>query len=68
MEYNLLKNFIYETSKEFYGTLNSIKIDLSNQNYKNKFRGVYQKILSVNENLIMFQNHHNFIKGKKDLL
>ena len=46
--------------KNFYGTLNSIKIDLS--------RGVYQKILSVNENLIMFQNHHNFIKGKKDLL
>ena len=60
MEYNLLKNFIYETSKKFYVTLNRIKIDLS--------RGVYQKILSVNENLIMFQNHHNFIKGKKDLL
>ena len=55
MEYNLLKNFIYETSKKFYVTLNRIKIDLS--------RGVYQKILSVNENLIMFQNHHNFIKG-----
>ena len=60
MEYNLLKNFIYETSKKFYVTLNRIKIDLS--------RGVYQKILSVNENIIMFQNHHNFIKGKKDLL
>ena len=60
MEYNLLKNFIYETSKEFYVTLNRIQIDLS--------RGVYQKILSVNENLIMFQNHHNFIKGKKALL
>ena len=29
MEYNLLKNFIYETSKEFYGSLNSIQIDLS---------------------------------------
>ena len=60
MEYNLLKNFIYETSKEFYVTLNRIQIDLS--------RGVYQKILFVNENLIMFENHHNFIKGKKDLL
>ena len=60
MEYNLLKNFIYETSKEFYVTLNRIQIDLS--------RGVYLKILFVNENLIMFENHHNFIKGKKDLL
>ena len=33
-----------------------------------KFRGVYQKILSLNENLMMFQNHHNFIKGKNDML
>ncbi len=33
-----------------------------------KFRGVYQKILSLSENLRMFQNHHDFIKGKKDPL